>query len=633
MGLLEKIDDPKDLRRLPVEDLPRLAEEIRHYILEVVRETGGHLGSPLGAVEIAIALHYVFATPRDRIVWDVGHQAYAHKILTGRREAMRGLRQQGGPAGFLKRSESEHDAFGAGHASTSISAALGFAVARDRRGSNERVVAVIGDGSMTGGLAFEGLNNAGALKTDLLVVLNDNSMSISPNVGALSTYFTRLVTTPVYARLKEDVETLIGEIPAVGGIALDLTKRLEHGFKDMLIPRLIFEELGFRYLGPIDGHDLATLVPLLERLRRQRGPVLLHVRTEKGKGFPWIEEHPEKAHGAAAGFCPETGRMPRKPAPPSYTKVFAEALLAEMERDPRVVAITAAMPSGTGLDLVAARFPDRVFDVGIAEGHAVTFAAGLAADGFRPVVAVYSTFLQRAYDQIVHDVATQRLPVVFAMDRGGIVGDDGETHQGLFDLAFLRPVPHMVLLAPRDENEMRHALATALAHDGPAAFRYPRDPGIGLDLEAPRVLPHGVGEVLHEGGAAPDAALLGWGHLLSEALSAAALLEKEGISLAVADMRWVKPLDRDLVRRFARRCGRIVTLEEGVLAGGAGAAVLEALAEEGLSARVERLGVPDVFVPHGKAAVMRERFGLTAPGIAEAVRRLLGRATNVGVVA
>ena len=628
MSILSTIDSPADLRRLPETDLPLLAREVRDLIVETTSKTGGHLGAPLGAVELAIALHYVYDTPRDRLVWDVGHQAYAHKILTGRRERFATLRQFKGIAGFLERAESEYDCFGAGHASTAISAALGMAVARDVRGSHERVVAIVGDGAMTGGMAFEGLNNAGWQKSDLLVVLNDNAMSISENVGAISTYLTRLATAPRYQNLKGDLFELIQA--NLGEVAAVTAKRIKESLKNMVVPEILFEEFGFHYYGPVAGHDLAGLVPILRRLRELKGPILLHAITHKGKGYDWSEWHLEKYHGAKPGFDVATGKVPpaAKPAAPAYTDAFAEALAAEMDRRPDIVAITAAMLTGTGLDKVALRHPKRVIDVGIAEEHGVTFAAGLAASGMRPVCAIYSTFLQRAFDQMIHDVALQNLPVIFALDRGGIVGDDGKTHQGAFDLAYLRMIPNFSIFVPKDEWEIGDALRTALETPGmgPFAFRYPRGNGVGSPARVPRVLPLGKGEILREG---DDAFVLGWGPILHDALAAAEDLAKDGLSVGVANLAWAKPLDAGLVREIAARVPRILTLEEGCLAGGAGTAVLECLAEAGVAARVDRMGLPDRFVEHGNPSLVKREIGLDRDAITSRLRRLLAAGIRI----
>ena len=618
-GVLEGIERPADLKQLSLAQLEQLAGELREEIIGTVARTGGHLAPSLGVVELTIALHAVLGDPQDRIVWDVGHQSYAHKLLTGRREAFRTLRQAGGLSGFPSRDESPYDAFGTGHASTSISAALGIATARDLAGEHYAVAAVIGDGALTGGLAYEGLNNAGQRGSDLIVVLNDNSMSIAPNVGAMSAYLTRLRADPRYERLKADVESVLRAIPRIGGTVAKAAERLKDGLKHLVVPGTLFEELGFRYLGPLDGHRIPLLMEVLRDARRMGGPVLVHVITRKGQGFAPAEERPDTYHGTGP-FDPQTGAVRAGGGAPSYTQVFGEALVDLARRDPRVVAITAAMPEGTGLSGFAREFPDRFFDVGIAEEHAVTFAAGLAAQGLRPVVAVYSTFLQRAVDQVIHDVALQRLPVVFALDRAGVVGEDGATHQGLFDLAYLRAVPGMVLAAPRDEAELVHLLATALAGDGPFALRYPRARGEGVAVpEEPRPLPVGRGQILREG---KDAAVLALGPMVGEALRAAEELAREGIHITVADARFVKPLDEAMIRRLAAM--PLITVEEHARIGGLGNAVAEFLADAGLMTLLRILGVDDCFVPHGARAQMLEECGLTFQAVAEAVRAVRG---------
>lgn len=634
MRLLDAVNDPADIRRLSLADLETLARELRDYIAEVGQERGGHFGAPVGAVELALALHKVFNTPKDVIVWDVGHQAYAHKIITGRRERFKTLRSYKGVAGFLKRSESIYDAFGAGHASTSISAALGFALARDLRGTDEKVIAVIGDGAMTGGLAFEGLNNAGDSGTDILVVLNDNNMSIAGNVGAISSYINRILTAPLYHRVKDDIQDLLGQIneralldksyPAVarmGKTILDKAMRLKEGVKNMVLPSLIFEELGFTYYGPVDGHDFRKLVPMLEDIKKIHAPILLHVITSKGKGFDWAEHLAEKGHAVRPGFDPKTGKSSpdkvQKAAPASWTSLFAEELIARADADPLIVAITAAMPSGTGLDVFAKKHPKRCFDVGIAEGHAVVCAAAMAAAGLKPVVAIYSTFLQRAFDMILHDVCIQNLPVFFAIDRGGIVGDDGETHQGLFDLGYLRMIPRMRVMAPKDDWELREMMKLGIGTSSPAAMRFPR--GEVIVAEGPGApMEWGRAEVLREG---KDVVILAFGPLVWEALDVACELESE-ISVGVVNMRFIKPLDTALVEKLGREVGRLVTYEENVLATGAGGAVLEALADAGVMCAVRRLGVPDFFVEHGNPELVKRDIGLTPEHLKAAVREL-----------
>ncbi len=621
MRLLDQINSPADLKQIPRQELPRLAQEIREEILSVVSRTGGHLAPSLGVVELTLVLHTLFDAPRDRIVWDIGHQAYAHKILTGRRNQFHTLRQWGGLSGFLRRSESPFDTFGAGHAGTAISAALGMVEARDQRGEAYRVIAVVGDGALTAGMAFEGLNHAGHLKKDLIVVLNDNEMSIAPNVGALSAYLSRILTGHLYNRIRKETETILKQLPGiVGAPMLKAAKLLEESIKGLVGPGMLFEEMGFNYVGPIDGHQLESLFQTLENVKRLKGPILVHVITKKGKGYAPAEGNAYQFHGTPP-FDVATGAV-KKSASLSYTAAFSQGLIELAEEDPRIVAITAAMPDGTGLDRFAKVYPHRFYDVGIAEQHAVTFAAGLAAEGMRPVVAVYSTFLQRAYDQIIHDVCIQGLPVLFALDRGGLVGEDGPTHHGMFDLAYLRILPGMTVMAPKDENELRRMLRTALGLPGPAVVRYPRGAGVGVPMERPiEPLPVGKAEVLAEG---TDIAILALGSTVSPALEAAVRLRTEGIGAMVVNARFVKPLDRALVLQIALEIGRIVTVEDHVLFGGFGSAVLECVAEEGLEkVRVKRLGIPDLFLDHGPQAVLREVAGIDAQSIAEAVRALV----------
>ncbi|MEO5366545.1 MAG: 1-deoxy-D-xylulose-5-phosphate synthase [Magnetococcus sp. WYHC-3] len=617
--LLERINSPQDLRALPESRLPELAEEIRRFTVASVARTGGHLGASLGVVELTIALHYVFNTPEDRLIWDVGHQSYPHKILTGRRELMASLRQRHGLSGFTKRDESPFDPFGAGHSSTSISAALGMALAARLQGRQQKHIAVIGDGALTAGMAFEALNNAGHHRDcDLIVVLNDNEMSISPNVGAMSAYLSRLLSGGFYTSLKGRTERVLKRISPP---LRDLAKRAEEHFKGMIIPGTLFEELGFTYFGPIDGHDLDSLLPTLRNINELNGPMLLHVVTRKGRGFEPAEANPCTYHGVPP-FDPDTGAIPEDNGVPSYTKVFAETLVDLARDNPHLVAITAAMPEGTGLSLFQEHFPARFHDVGIAEQHAVTCAAGMACEGLLPVVAIYSTFLQRAYDQIVHDVCLQNLPVVFAVDRAGLVGADGPTHAGAYDLSFLRSIPNLTLMAPSDENELRHMLATAVQLGRPVAVRYPRGSALGLPREKPKIIPSAVGRLLHEG---RDVALLAVGTLVRDALEAAQLLANEGISVAVYDARWVKPLDRSMVRRAAG-FPALATLEENSTQGGFGAAVLEMLAEEGLTAprRMALWGLPDRFIPHGTQKELRAELLLDAQGLAQRLRQLHG---------
>jgi 1-deoxy-D-xylulose-5-phosphate synthase len=621
-SILETIDSPADLKKLSVDELAALSGEVRETIIQTVSRVGGHIGASLGVVELTVALHYCFDTPRDKLVWDVSHQAYAHKILTGRRERFQTLRQHGGLSGFCSRTESEHDAFGAGHSSTSISAALGIATSRDLTGDDYHVVAVIGDGSMTGGLAYEALNNAGHAGRDLLVILNDNEMSIERNVGAMPRYLNRLITGKIYNEAHRELGELINRIPTYGPRLYSLAKRLRESLKGLIVPGMLFEELGFRYFGPVDGHDLRTLLSTLTKVRDIKGPLLLHVITKKGRGYPPSERDPVRWHGATP-FCVETGEPEDHPGPPTYTEVFGRTLCDIADEHSELVAVTAAMIPGTGLGEFARRFPERCFDVGIAEAHAVTFAAGLAAQGIRPVVAVYSTFLQRAFDQIIHDVALQKLPVIFAVDRGGLVGQDGPTHHGAFDLSYFRMIPNMVVMAPKDEAELRDMILTAVAYeDGPVALRYPRAMGVGTDLTAPpRHLEIGRGEVLREG---RDVVFVAIGRMVQEALRAAELLAADGIEVGVVNARFVKPLDATLLLRLARRYGHLVTLEDNVVAGGFGSAVLELLTAHGVAGvRCHCVGLPDRFVEHGDTAVLFDRYGLSASRLVERVRSLM----------
>jgi 1-deoxy-D-xylulose-5-phosphate synthase len=620
---LDAIRTPADLKLLPIETLPEVADEIRERIIQVVSTNGGHLAPSLGTVELTLAIHYVFDTPRDILIWDVGHQCYGHKILTGRNDRFDTLRQENGLSGFPRRAESPYDPFGTAHASTAISAALGFACARDLRGEHHRVIAVVGDGALTGGLAYEGLNQTGHLGTDLLVVLNDNAMSISPNVGAIARYLTRLTSAPVYRRLEADIWELLGKLPA-GGKARHLASRIKEGMRSLVLPNVIFEELGFKYFGPIDGHDLATVIQVLRQLQEVKGPVLLHTLTVKGKGYKLAEEDARKFHGVAS-FDKLTGASAKKApaAAPSYTEIFGQTLIELAERDPSIVAITAAMTDGTGLTKFATRFPDRFHDVGIAEQHATCFAAGLAAAGAKPFATIYSTFLQRAFDQIVHDVAVQKLPVRFAMDRAGFVGEDGATHHGVFDLAAMRGLPGMVLMAPKDENEFRHMLATMAFYDaGPIAVRYPRGSGLGVPLDPePRPLPIGKGELLRPG---VDLLLIGYGTMVPVALRAAEILSGRGIDAAVINARFAKPLDEELMLEWARRVGNVATLEEAVLPGGFGDAVLELLARgPAPGVRARAFGIPDRFFDHGARDALLRHAGLTGDQVAAELERWL----------
>ncbi|MCM2334634.1 MAG: 1-deoxy-D-xylulose-5-phosphate synthase, partial [Anaeromyxobacteraceae bacterium] len=632
--VLDAIDSPADLKRLPVAELPRLCQEIRDEIIETCARTGGHLGSSLGAVELNVALHYVFSTPEDKLVWDVGHQAYGHKLLTGRRDRFHTIRTEGGLAGFPERDESPHDAFGVGHASTSISAALGMLEAKKQLGEPGKVVAVIGDGSLTGGVAFEGLNQAGYLKRDLIVVLNDNEMSISPNVGAMSEWLSKKFTSRTYNRWRKGVKDFLGKLPK-GAEAIDFVRHGITAAKALVTPGVLFEGLGFHYVGPADGHDVAALVETFQKLATFGDPVVFHVVTTKGKGYHPAESDPATRGHGLSFFDVATGKSVKKAAAKAYTDLFAEALCDEMRRDPKVVAITAAMLEGTGLIKCKQAFPDRTFDVGIAEQHAVTFAAGLACEGIRPVVAIYSTFLQRAYDQLIHDVALQNLPVTFALDRGGLVGADGKTHQGVMDLSYLRSIPRFVVMAPSDEAELRHALRTSLAHDGPCAFRFPRGAGEGVALDGePQVLPLGKGRVVRAGGATPDVLLVACGTTLKAALAAAEALGREGVDVRVIDPRFVKPLDEELICGEAARIRRVVTVEENALQGGFGSACLEAFEARGLLADgllVKRLGVPDRFITHAEQPRQRADAGIDEAHVAAACRELAGRKQARGV--
>jgi 1-deoxy-D-xylulose-5-phosphate synthase len=625
--ILDRIDSPADVRSLERNDLARLAEEIREEIVSVCSQVGGHLAPSLGVVELTLALHFVFDTPRDKLIWDVGHQAYAHKLITGRRERFKTLRQEGGVSGFPKREESVYDPFGTGHSGTSVSAALGMAEARDLRGDDYRVVAVIGDGGLTAGMAFEALNCAGEQKRDLIVVVNDNEMSISKSVGAVSAYLNRIMTDQHINRFREDIKRFLQEIPGIGKSVLKFATQAEESLKGLMVPGILFEELGFQYFGPLDGHHLEHLIETFRNIRKLKGPIIVHVITRKGKGYPPAEANPDIYHGVGA-FEKGTGRIYNNPSPPSYTAIFGKTLVELAEKDERVVAITAAMPLGTGLTEFVERFPDRFYDIGIAEQHGVTFAAGMALEGMRPVVAIYSTFLQRAYDQIVHDVCLQRIPVVFAMDRGGIVGEDGPTHQGLFDFSYLRHIPGMVLMAPKDEDELRRILLTAIQYeDGPIAFRYPRGKGCGVVLdEEIKPLEIGRGEVLREG---EDVLILAIGSTVYPSLRAADILDKEGIVATVVNSRFVVPLDEELIVDLAGRHRVLMTVEENVVAGGFGSAVLEFLHAKGCSfPGVHCLGIPARFVEHSPQGVLRKKYHLDPEGIAQEVRETFNHGTG-----
>jgi 1-deoxy-D-xylulose-5-phosphate synthase len=615
---LPRINCPADLKKIPREELPKVAEELRDYMISVISKIGGHLASSLGSVELTLALHYTFDAPKDKIVWDVGHQAYGHKILTGRRDRFPTIRQYGGISGFPVRDESAYDTFNVAHAGTAISGALGMAVARDLKGEDFHVIAVVGDAGLTAGVELEGINNLGTLQRKVLVILNDNKMSISPNVGAFAGYLNRIVHGQAYHRLREEVEKMMLSVPRLGPRLLRLSKDLVESAKTMLIPGLVFEELGFEYLGPINGHSIEDLLNVLAKVKENPKPTLVHVVTQKGKGYPQAEQLPVKYHGVTQ-FDISTGAFHKAPAnAPSYTAVFGKALCELAEKDPRIVAITAAMSEGTGLNEFARRFPDRFFDVGIAEQHAVTFATGLACEGMRPVVAIYSTFLQRAFDEVMHDTCLMRAPVTFALDRGGIVGTDGPTHHGLYDLAYLSAMPGMVVMAPKDENELRHMLSTALAAGGPAALRYPRGNGMGVPLDPEfKRLEIGKGEILREGN---DIAILALGSMVYPCLEAATRLEALGIQATVINARFMKPLDEELICCLAAEKQFLVTAEEGTEAGGFGTHVAALLHDRRIPTSLLRIAVPDRIIPHGAPNLLHAKYGLDADGIAEKIK-------------
>jgi len=615
---LTRIDSPADLKKIPREELPKVAEELRNYMISVISKIGGHLASSLGTTELTIALHYIFDAPKDKIVWDVGHQAYGHKVLTGRRDRFPTIRQYGGLSGFPARDESPYDTFNVAHAGTAISGALGMAVARDLKGEDYHVIAVVGDAGLTSGLELEGINNLGTLQKKVLVILNDNMMSISPNVGAFSGYLNRIVHGQAYHRLREEVEKMILSVPRLGPRLLRLSKDLVESAKTKLIPGLVFEELGFDYIGPINGHSIDDLLDVLAKVKENPHPTLVHVVTQKGKGYPHAEQLPVKYHGVTQ-FDISTGAFHKTPAKePTYTAVFGKAICQLAQKDPRIVAITAAMSEGTGLNEFAARFPERFFDVGIAEQHAVTFATGLACEGMRPVVAIYSTFLQRAFDQVMHDTCLMRAPVTFVLDRGGIVGADGPTHHGLYDLVYLSVLPGMVVMAPKDENELRHMLYTALTVDGPGALRYARGNGMGvlLDPEFKR-LEIGKGEILREG---DDIGILALGSMVYPCLEAATRLETLGIQATVINARFMKPLDEELISCLAAEKQFLVTAEEGTEAGGFGAHVAALLHDRKIPTSILRIAVPDRIIPHGAPSLLHAKYGLDVDGIVEKIR-------------
>lgn len=624
-SILEKIDLPDDLRKLPRSDLPLLAKEIRKIIVDVVSKNGGHLASSLGAVELAIAVHYVFNTPVDKVIWDVGHQTYAHKILTGRRKRFHTLRQLDGISGFTRSSESDFDAFSTGHSGTSISAGLGIACAKHLKNETSKVIAIIGDGSMTSGLAFEGLNQAGDTHKDkdIIVILNDNDMSISRNVGALSSFLSRKLSTKRMQELRKDFKSFLRSLPKVGDDIYQIAKRTEDSFKTFVTPGMLFEAYNFEYFGPINGHNLDHLINILINIKYLKEPVLLHVTTIKGKGYIPAEKNPVYFHGCGS-FDAKTGNSIRKSdLTPTYTEVFGDAMVELAEKDKKIVAVTAAMPEGTGLVKFAEAYPDRFFDVGIAEQHGVTFAAGLATEGFKPVVAVYSTFLQRAYDQILHDVCLEAIPIVFAIDRGGIVGEDGATHHGLFDLSYLRSLPNMTVMAPKDEKEMRRMLITALSHKGPIAIRYPRGKvTVSKIKENKSLISIGKGEILNKG---DDIIIFCIGRSVCEAISAHSELLKLGISATIVNCRFVKPLDTDLICSLAGKIPRIITVEENVLQGGFGSAILECLNDNNITSfSLKRIGIADTFVEHGSQNLLRVKYGIDAQDIVNTAKELMG---------
>jgi 1-deoxy-D-xylulose-5-phosphate synthase len=623
-SILQSISSPQDVQALSLESMESLAEEVRELIIQTVAQRGGHLASSLGVVELTLALLKVFSPPADRIVFDVGHQAYAYKILTGRKDVFHTLRTKGGIAGFPKGTESPYDFFDVGHAGNAISAAAGIAHARCFQGDDHKVIAVVGDGSLTCGVSYEGLNQAGAAKKDLIIILNDNEMSISPNVGAMAAYLNRIMTGQIVTRFRDDIKTILKNLPGTMGRSMyGLAKQFEEALKGFVTPGKLFEDLGFKYVGPIDGHRIKHLVETLRNVKRFQEPVLVHTITCKGKGYHYAEKNPCTFHGVGC-FDIESGCVKKSEGPPTYTDVFGKTLVKLAKSDPRIVAITAAMEYGTGLAEFGQVFPRRFFDVGIAEQHGIIFAAGLAREGLRPVVAIYSTFIQRGYDHLIHDVCMQKFPVVFAMDRAGVVGEDGPTHHGVFDISFTRGIPNLTIMAPSDQDELANMLVTALSLDGPSAIRYPRDRGRQYPRNVePSALPVGKARMVAEGN---DLLIVALGSMVAPAVDAARLLEGEGISTGVIDARFVKPLDRDLIVEKAASIGTVLTVEEGVVAGGFGSAVLELLSEEGVvGVKTGRLGIPDSFVDHGSRAELLEELGLTGQGIADKARQLLDR--------
>lgn len=616
---LKNIEYPSDLKKLTLNDLKTLSEEIRDYLMDTISKIGGHLGASLGVCELTIALHYVFNTPDDKIIWDVGHQGYIHKILTGRRDKLKTIRQFGGISGFLKRTESEYDAFGAGHASTSLSAALGIAAARDFQKKSFKVIAVIGDGAMTGGMAYEAMNNIGLLNKDIIVVLNDNKMSIAPNVWAVQNYFNEMISNESFNKLRNKIWDFTSRMEKKDRLQ-NLLSRIEGGIKGMLTPGMLFEALGFRYVGPVNGHNLISLVKMLEDVKKLNGPILIHVFSEKGKGPSYASEHYQKLH-ALNPFDKMTGVELKKSSVPSYTKIFGQALTELAKRNEKIIGINAAMPDGTGLNILQKEIPERYFDVGIAEQHAVTFSAGLATEGFTPVVAVYSTFLQRAFDQIIHDVALQKLPVVFAMDRGGLVGSDGPTHHGTFDLSYLRLIPNIAIMAPKDEAELRNMLYTAtLYKKGPIAMRYPRGEAIGVEITDFEEIPVGKGEIVREGN---DVCILAIGNMVNNAMKSAELLKKKKIEVEVVNMRFVKPLDVELLKYVFEKFQKIITIEDNSIVGGFGSAVSEFAEQYRYKNDLLLHGLPDKFIEHGKPEELYQMLKMDAEGIAEIAEQFL----------
>lgn len=626
--MISSLNLPDDLKTLDAVQLNMVAAEIREYMIRTVADNGGHLAASLGVVELAVALHSTYSSPRDKIIWDVGHQSYPHKLLTGRWDQFPTLRQYGGICGFPKPSESEHDPFITGHSSTSISAALGLALSLNYKADESKVVAVIGDGALTGGMAFEALNHAGHIKANLRVILNDNKMSIGSNVGGMSAYLGRIRSDPKYSRLKKDFEQFVNRIPFIGKSLVDTAERIKGGLKYVIMPGMIFEELGFTYFGPVDGHNIAAIKNVLQQADKMSGPVLVHVVTEKGKGYHFAEKSPEIYHGIGP-FDLNNGIPLKSKKSLTYTDIFGQTLLKLSRENPKIVAITAAMTAGTGLNKFSKEFPDRFYDVGIAEQHGVTLAAALAAGGMRPVVAVYSTFLQRAYDQVLHDTCLQKLPVVFAVDRAGIIGEDGETHQGLFDLSYLRNIPNMTIMAPANEDELQHMLLTAFDYrDGPVAIRYPRDKVEGIELKDPQILPWGKGELVRHG---EDLLIIAAGTIVNTAIAAAEKLFWQGIKTAVINARFVKPLDEELILSWAQKCGRVITIEENILAGGFGSGVLELFEKRGICLPVKRLGIDDQFVGHGSRAQVLSCCNLDTDAIIKAALAFSGTMAAKGL--